>query len=619
MVEQPDAARQNRAGSRTARDGFASQLKALSEIFRNSPERATLLGLGAGLVAVVGATAAGQIRLNEWTKAFYDALSHKDIEAFGFQLLIFGAIAGALLVLNVAQTWLNQMMKMKLREGSTRDLVAQWLTSKRAFLIAGAGKIGENPDQRIHEDAHHLAELSTDLGVGLLQAMLLLICFIGVLWGLSAGVVFRFHGKSFSIPGYMVWCALFYAGAAWLAGWRAGRSLIRLNAEHYARESDLRFALVHANQHSEGIAVYRGEAGEIEHLGRELGRLLAILRRLIRVTTGLTWITAGYGWFTIVAPIIVAAPAYFNGNLSFGGLLMAAGAFTQVQQSLRWFVDNVGGIADWRATLFRVGGFRQALLEMDKLGQGASRIELAVSTDGKLHFDGLGVISPSGHATLNEPHVEIAQGEHVLIVGAPGIGKTSLFRAIAGLWPWGIGRISLPPGDGIMFMPKRPYIPEGDLRNVLSYPDSPQKFTTQEFIAALTRIGLAHLSSGLDHVARWDRDLTGPEQQAIAFARVLLHKPRWVFIDEAIDSLSPAAHKALFDIFEHELATAAIVNITGSQADDAFFTRILHLTKKPQGEYLTISPHLVGAAANGSPYNLEPASREAPVFGPKSG
>ena len=351
-ANRPDAERQAES------DGLVSQLKAILQVFRNSSRRGALLWLGAGLALVVGVTVYWQIKLNAWNRPFYDALSRKDLSAFASQLLVFVGIAGALLVLNVAQTWLNQKTKVTLRDELTRDLFDQWLSPRRAFLLAGAGEVGVNPDQRIHEDARHLTELSTDLCVGLFQATLLLMSFVVVLWFLSAGVVFEFQGRSFVIPGYMVWSALFYAGVASWASWRVGRPLIQLNAERYARESDLRFALVHVNEHAEGIAVHRGEADEKSRLQRELDSLLVVLRGLVGSTTRLTWVTAGYGWFTIIAPIVVASPAYFMGNLSFGGMLMAVGAFQQVQQSLRWFVDNVGVIADWRATLFRVGGLR---------------------------------------------------------------------------------------------------------------------------------------------------------------------------------------------------------------------------------------------------------------------
>lgn len=571
-----------------AENGFAPQLRMILEAFYGSRERATLLWLGAGLVAVVAATAYGQIELNAWNQPFYDALARKDLAGFGSQLLVFVYIASALLILNVAQTWLNQLTKMKLREGLTRDLFAQWLAPKRAFLLAGAKEIGENPDQRIHADAQRLADLSTDLGVGLLQATLLLGSFIGVLWMLSARVVFSFDGMRFAIPGYMVWAALLYAGAASWASWRVGRPLIDLNAERYARESDLRFALVHVNEHSGGIAVYRGEAQERHRLNCELDRLVVVLRRLVGAITGLTWVTAGYGWFTIVAPIVVAAPAYFAGNLSFGGLLMAVGAFNQVQQSLRWFVDNFGVIADWRATLSRVGCFRQALTEMDRLGGGASRIELVTTSDDKLRIEGFGVVSPGGCTMLNETHVEIVPAERVLIIGAPGSGKTSLFHAMAGLWPWGSGKIFLPSTERMMFMPKRPYLPDGALREALAYPASPEGFAEEDFVAALTLMGLSHLSRWLDRSARWDRELSEPEQQGLAFARVALHKPRWVIVDEAIQSLAPEARKSLFDLFERKLTTTTLIHISGPQAQDKFYTRLLYLTMNPQGERLAV-------------------------------
>ncbi len=588
MAEQTGAASDVAAEQGSQNDGFIPLSRLLLRTLGASRQRSALLGLAGALLVVVGATAAMQIRLNIWTKAFYDALSHKDMGGFGRQLLVYLFIAGALLVLNVAQRWLNLTMKMKLREGLTRDLIAEWLAPQRAFLIAGAGAIGVNPDQRIHEDANHLSEVSTDLGVGLLQAALLLICFIGVLWGLSRGVVLSFRGAHFVIPGYMVWAALTYAGVASYLSWRAGRPLIPLNAERYARESNLRFALVHANEHGEGIGVYRGEREEKGRLNAELDRLLVILRAIIGVTTRLTWVTAGYGWFTIVAPIIVASPAYFAGNLTFGGLLMAVGAFDQVQQSLRWFVDNVGVIADWRATLLRVGAFRRALEELDRIGGGASRIELTVSPENKLRFNDLVVISPAGGISLDQAQVVIAPGEHTLIVGAPGAGKSSLFRAIAGLWPWGAGCIALPADDKIMFMPKRPYIPDGSLRDILAYPAEAEKFDTAQYDAALTRMGLDYLARRLDEKGRWDQNLTDAEQQSLAFARLLLHKPRWVIVDSAIDSLSLQARKALFDLFDKELAGSTLVNIAGSQGADPFFRRILRINRNPQGESLTI-------------------------------
>ena len=588
MAEKTDAVSESAADAARRDEDFIDLARVLLRALGASPQRRALAGLAAALLLVVGATAAMQIVLNLWTRTFYDSLARKDIPEFGWQLFYYLFIASALLALNVAQLWLSMTMKMKLREGLTRDLIGQWLTPRRAFLISGAGAIGVNPDQRIHEDSAHLSDVSTDLGVGLLQSALLLVSFVGVLWGLSQGVVLSLLGRSFSIPGYMVWAALGYAGVASLISWRLGRPLIPLNAERYARESNLRFALVHANQHSEGVAVQRGEREESVRLNRLLSELLVVLRKIIGVTARLTWVTAGYGWFSIVAPIVVASPAYFAGNLTFGGLLMAVGAFNQVQQSLRWFVDNVGVIADWRATLLRVGAFRRALVDMDRLGGGASRIEWTVSPENKLQFDDLVVLSPSGGVMLDQPHVEIAAGEHVLIAGAPGAGKTSLFRAMAGLWSWGAGRIALPADDRLMFMPKRPYIPDGSLREILANPAAAENFTTAQFEGALTRIGIAHLVPRLDERGRWDQNLTDVEQQSLAFARLLLHRPLWVVADAAVDLLSATARAAVFDIFAKELSGSTLVNISGTHGADPFFRHILCLIRNPRGESLAL-------------------------------
>ncbi|MBB4198217.1 putative ATP-binding cassette transporter [Rhodoblastus sphagnicola] len=566
-------------GADVAEADFVALARGLARALGASPQRRALLGLTAALCIVVGATTFMQIRLNTWTKAFYDALSEKNLDAFGHQLLLYLFIAGTLLALNVAEKRLNLTMKMKLREGLTRDLIGQWLAPGRAFRIAGAGAIGVNPDQRVHEDANHLADLSTDLGAGLLQSALLLTCFIGVLWGLSENVVLSFRGESFSIPGYMVWAALIYAGAASFLSWRAARKLVPLNAERYARESDLRFALVHANEHGEGIALHRGESEEKGKLNAQLDRLLAVLRQLIAVATRLAWVTSGSGWISLVAPTIVASPAYFSGALTFGGLLMAVGAFEQVNLSLRWFVDNAGALADWGATLLRVGGFRRALEGLDRV-DGVSRIERTVAPDGKLRLDDLVVASPAGGIALDQAHVEIAAGEHTLIVGAPGAGKTSLFRVLAGLWSWGEGRIALPADERIMFMPKRPYIPDGGLRDILAYPGQPDQFAPAEFEKVLARMGLDHLVGRLDERRRWDQDLTDAEQQSLAFARLLLHRPLWVIVDSALDSLPAVTRKALFDSFGQELSASTLVYIAGPQGGDPFFRRVLRLIRR---------------------------------------
>ena len=567
-------------------ESIVEQLSMMRRAFMASPVRNAIFALSAGVLGIILATAFGQIVLNRWNQPFYDALERRDLQAFFHQLVIFAEIAGGLLILNVAQTWLNQMLRLKLREGLSRDLIGEWMRPRRAFRLANAGAIGINPDQRLHEDARHLTDLSTDLGIGLLQATVLLASFVGVLWSLSSGFVFHAWGREFSIPGYMVWAAVIYAGiASWLS-WLAGRRLIRLNGDRYAREADLRFSLVRVNEHIDAISLAAGEPDERRRLELDLAAVLAATRHIITATVRLTWITASYGWITVVAPIVIAAPVYFAGDMTFGGLMMAVGAFNQVHSSLRWFVDHIGAIADWRATLLRVAGFRAAMLKADEMHGVEKRITFDDAGPHQMRFENVKIASPAGCTELVEQDVSIKAGDRVLVTGHPGAGKNFFFRAIAGLWPWGSGRIGLPAGEVVSFIPRTPYFPPGSLRAVLSYPLGPDAFADADLISVLTKVGLGHLDGALDRNARWERELGEEEQRLLAFARLALHKPRWVVIDEALDRLKGNARQRVFSLLENDLGGATIINIGQTERGTRFFERELTLGIDPHGRTL---------------------------------
>jgi len=578
---------------------LAPQVITMFRALTASPQRTKILLLGLSLIAVIGATAYGQISLNAWNRPFYDAIGRRDLHGFLVQLVDFGVIAGLLLVLNVVQAWLNQATKVKLREGIVRDLFDEWLKPRRAFRLVNAGEMGSNPDQRIHEDARHLAELTADLAIGLLQSSLLLGSFIGVLWILSGSVPLQVSGRGFSIPGYMVWCALASAGTGSWLSWRVGRPLIELNTDRYAQEAELRFELVRLNEHIDAASLSGGEEDENRRLTAQLKNVLRVMWRIVNASTRLTWVTAGYGWFTIIAPIVFAAPGYFAGDLSLGSLMMAVGAFNQVQQTLRWFIDNFSTIADWRATLIRIASFRQKVVTMDTLGATENQIEFVEATADKCIFENLQVATPTGCIKLSEGHVEIGLGDHALIVGEPGTGKTLLFQAIAGLWPWGSGRVALPSSDGVMFMTRQPYVPLGTLRAALTYPSREIVYKDEELVAALQSAGLNRLSTSLDHIARWERELTDDEQQWLVFARALLQMPRWLVIDEALESLDDDARKRVISLCKDRLKDAAIIYIGRPETKSHFFTQVLHLIKDPHGSCFI--PDL--SAASGGPTN----------------
>jgi putative ATP-binding cassette transporter len=565
------------AGSR-----LVPQAGMMIRAFWASPRRNTLLWLAGVIFLVIVSTAYGQIRLNRWNEPFYDALARRDLQEFLVQLGVFSIIAGALLVLNVFQRWLTEMIKLKLREGLTLDLIDLWMLPQRAFRLVNAGPIGVNPDQRMHEDARRLTELSADLGIGLLQAAILLVTFVSVLWALSADFAFPVAGRVVPIPGYMVWAGIVYAGSASVLSYWVGRNLIGRNAERYAREADLRFSLVRVNEHIDAISLAGGEADEARRIKLNLAAVLAAMRGLVTGYTKLTWITAGYGWLMIVAPILVAAPLYFRGSLTFGGLMMAAGAFTQVQSSLRWFVDNFGAIADWRATLLRVASFRRVMLVSDALHDVSGRIDLEEGLPDEMAFENLEIASPAGCTMLEERKVGVKAGERVLVVGEPGAGKTLLFRALAGLWPWGAGRIGRPRGATLFFMPRQPYLPPGTLREVLAYPQSVENFEPHAFTDALERVGLARLAPMLDRTSQWNPELNWDDQQRLMLARLLIHKPGWVVIDELLDAIDGETSIRALEIFSKDLKDATIIHIGRGNAADPTFTRVLHLIKDPK-------------------------------------
>jgi len=561
----------------TANAGLVLELTMMYQALWTSPVRNTLFMQAGALFIVIAATAYGQILLNNWNKPFYDALSRRDFAGFLEQLGVFGLIAGALLVLNVVQRYLGEMSKVKLREGLVEDLIRHWMLPGRASRLAHAGQIGVNPDQRMHEDARHLTELSSDLAIGLLQASILLLTFISVLWNISRQFAFHIGGRDVVIPGYMVWAAIIYSASASLMSYWVGKSLVDRNAEHYAREADLRYSLVRINDHIDAIALAGGEADEAHHIELDLAHVLAAMRRLVIGLTNLTWVTAGSGWVTIVAPIIAAAPLYFAGKITFGGLMLASGAFMQVQSSLRWFVDNFSTIADWRATLLRVASFRRAMIGADAPQEVANCISMIDGDAGEIRIDKLAIATRSGSTRLAEQSVRVKPGERILIVGESGTRKTLVFRALAGLWALGAGRIARPKGESIMYIPRTAYLPPGTLREILTYPSTIEPLSAQAFADALSRLGLARLVPQLDSARRWDQVLTEDEQQGLVFARVVLRKPAWLLMDEVLDTLDKPTLERINDVFAKELAHTGFIYIGREGAQEKLFTRVLHL------------------------------------------
>lgn len=556
-------------------------LRAFIETLWSTAGRGTLGLLTVGTIAVICMTVAGQVVLNAWNKPFYDAIQQRNFPEFSYQCLVFVVIAGSLLAMNVAQAWLREMIKLKSREWLTRDLFAQWLTPGRVVRLAYAGEFGVNPDQRIQQDTSQLTDLAAELGIGLLQSTLLLIAFLGVLWNLSGSLSIPIGGIELTIPGYMVWGAIIFATAgSWLA-WRVGAPLVGLNAQRFQRESGLRFALVQINQQADNIVHFHREESETERLGVELDNILRVMREIVGATARVTWVTAGYGWVSIIAPLIIAAPSYFGGHLSFGELMMVVGGFFQVNQSLRWFVDNFSRIAEWGATLLRVMSFREVLLDLESRFDGQDRIDQSENVADTLHLEGIGVRHGSERATLDQREIDVAPGDRIHIVDRTKSGRNPLLAAIAGLWPWGSGKLRSPPKMTMMFLKRRPYFPPGPLRAALAFPAEPSAVSDSDLKAALERVELGYLSDSLDWTAEWGLELSEDEQIRIAIARLVIHKPQWIFAEHVFDALSDEYHDLVRSIFDADLAQSAVISIGPGVPPQALCRKVIHLTGSP--------------------------------------
>ncbi|MFO1143872.1 MAG: ABC transporter ATP-binding protein/permease [Amaricoccus sp.] len=560
-------------------DSVKHQVSVLIRAVNRTPGHRRLYLLAVLIVVIIVLTAIAQVRLNAWNQPFYDAIQRKDMAAFVRQLGVFFVIAGVLLVLNVAQMLFNQLIRVKLRELATQDLLGNWMTRKRAARISRAGEIGINPDQRIQADTQTLTELTTDLGIGLIQSSVLLVSFIGVLWILSRGVVLPMGGRYMEIPGYMVWAALLYAGTGSAISWRVGRPMVRLGSDRYAREAEFRATVVQGADRAEGIALSNGEADALRASQSSLETLIEILRRLAFARTRLTWVTAGYGWVALVFPIIVAAPGYFAGRLSFGELMMVVGAFNQVQQSLRWFVDNTGSITDWRAALLRVMNFRHALLELDAVEASAGLIERSEDQEGRFILDSVRVETAHGCISTEPARIELEPRERVLVHGKPYSGRTSFFLALAGLWSAGSGRISAPPDKEIAYLTQRPFLPSGSLRAALTSNGDGQG--DDALRAALKLVELDALAENLDATSRWDRDLGIGEQERLAYARLLLARPKWLICDEGLDPVDESNRRILLSILENELQDSSMINISQRREPTDFYSRTVELVVSP--------------------------------------
>jgi putative ATP-binding cassette transporter len=574
------------------RRGFLAQFWRIARSYytaKGDRRRAWLLTIAVVVLTLVQILV--QLRFNIWNRDFFNALENRDRPAFYGQLWTLLLLLLAAMGSAVAQLWAKQMLSLDWRRHLVHRLQSRWLEGGLHYQLNFMPDAADNPDQRISENTRWATAMAVDLLVGLLGSILTLATFLGVLWTLSGPLHVAMGASEFDIPGYMVWAALLYATIGSVLTFFLGGPLVDINIRRNQAESDHRFALIRMRENSEGIAMIRGEADEDRGLRRAFGRVISVMKELYGRERALMYLTSAYGMAAGVVPIIVASPRYFAGAITLGVLMQITQAFLEVTRSLNWFVDKFPLLADWRSHIERVAALEDTFEQAEQMEADQTiTLHVGPAEDGRevLAFRDLQVGHADGNVVIQDANAEIGAGEKVLIVGESGTGKSTLFRAVAGLWPWGSGEIRTPPREKMFFMPQRPYIPLGTLRAALAYPAAPKKFADAAMAAALERCQLAHLIPRLEEEDRWDRVLSLGEQQRLAFARLLLHRPRWVFLDEATAALDEENQDQMMRLFREELAESALVSIGHRPGLDVYHDRTLHLLRAPDGARLEV-------------------------------
>ncbi|WP_419784951.1 ABC transporter ATP-binding protein/permease [Pseudodesulfovibrio sp.] len=539
---------------------------------------------GRGLLAVIVAMSLGlvyvNVLLNKWNNVFYNTLQNHDWDGFVHQIGVFCILAFIYILVAVYQIYLQQMLQIRWRRWLTERYLERWLDHRAYYMIQMHGNETDNPDQRIADDIGGFVGQTLSLSLGFLESAVTLVSFIGILWGLSGAISFSLGGLGITIPGYMVWIALIYAAVGSYLTMRVGRPLIRLNFIQQRYEADFRFSLVRFRENVEGVALYGGEKDEARIFGSRFANVVDNWWALMKRQKRLAWLTNGYAQVAIIFPILAAAPRYFSGAMQLGGLMQTSSAFGQVQGALSWFVQAYTSLAQWRATVDRLTSFTHDIEAAHEVREGVGP-ERSRNDGNALAIRELSLQLPDGAPLLDGVEFEVKPGESLLVSGPSGAGKSTLFRAIAGLWPYGEGAIRLPDTGRTMFLPQKPYLPVGDLRTVLSYPAPPDGFSDDELRAALADCGLARLSDHLDDASYWAQQLSPGEQQRLAFARMLLQKPEWLFMDESTSALDETGEAALYTLLRERLPNTAVISVGHRSSLRAF-----HQQRLDVGDYV---------------------------------
>jgi putative ATP-binding cassette transporter len=516
------------------------------------------------LAAIVGAELAlvyVAVAVINWNARFYNALEQRDWNAFYSELLMFAFIVCCAILASASQYYFGQTLQIRWRRWLTANYVSRWMADGRHYRARFVAPNVDNIHLRIANDVYLFIQRTHELATGLLGSVVALVSFAYILWGLSATTPMP-GLSSFTVPGWLIWCALLYATSGTLIAHWIGWRLIPLNFNQQRYESDFRFAIVRAADHSEPIALMQGEPVERTELNQRFTNLVGNWTRLVATQTRLVGFIGGYAQASTIVPVLIVSPAYLAGAIPLGSLIQAALAFNKVEGAFAFCISSYGKIAEWKAMLDRLAQFEDAMIAVDESrAQAEGIVAISRHAEASLAVSDLSIRLPDGSVIAGLPQLSLRAGDRLLIAGPSGSGKSTLFRALTGLWPSGTGRVAFPEGGEVLAMPQRPYFPLGTLRRAIAYPRGDKEVADRDIVAALTEVGLPHLSARLDEEADWSVLLSGGEQQRIGIARALIRKPALLLFDEPVAALADASGRDLYRMLLDRLPQAIVMTI----------------------------------------------------------
>ena len=558
--------------------GFVKHVLQLTKSYWQSEEKNKAFGLLGAIIALTLAYVYVLVLLNHWNNAFYTALQDYETDKIFSELFHFSWLAAIYIIVAVYAFYLQQILALTWRRWLTKAYIDEWLENKTYYRLQMFGTATDNPDQRISEDVKMFVEMTLQFSIGLLKAFCTLVSFIVILWQLSGPLEFKLLDLELHIPGYLVWVALVYSIiGTWLTH-KVGQKLVGLNFVQQRYEADFRFSMMRMRENAESVAFYAGESQESSVFKKRFNLLLDNFWKIVQKQKQLVWLNSGYSQIAIIFPFVVSIPRYLSKQITLGGLMQIAAAFGRVQDSLSYFVDMYASIAQWQAVVDRLTGFGLHMAGM-KAENPQINLNRITTESNKLKVRHMNLELPNGDVLLRDISFALEAGSNVLVKGTSGSGKSTLLRAIAGIWPYVNGEIELPEQEKIMFVPQKPYLPLGTLREALLYPGTREK-KDEELVTLMEACHIKYLAGKLYMEADWSHVLSVGEQQRLAFVRTLIYEPAWLFLDEATSALDEETEAKVYSLLAERLPETTVVSVGHRSTLNQFHAIEFNLDKR---------------------------------------